>query len=210
MDVDVLRSRVTLSYVSRLILPTLEPLGSRFCVLGPSGCGKDTAAAFLAMNFAMKYDGPSSLFLCSLLWPEDVPTFYRNRHAFADILYDFGCLIRSIEPRMIPMSVAAQSNIIVGLRGWPDIDAAMHHGIVEHIIWINSVGLSKPDPTLEIDYDSLWRYYPDQTYVVNNIAGRKGKFFNDLADIVDMLGVERWLNMSPNFEKYGVRYLDVR
>lgn len=189
---DLLQSRINHAYCEEFIkrdLPRDVP-PKALMILGHGRSGKDTAADYLKLCHRYEFSGTSSKILCKYIYPEGPEHLYVIRHTYKQQLFDFGNVIRDVEPRFIPwMSLQGGSQLLVGLRAKLDIAAALKT-CVHGVVWMNSA--VPVDPTM--DYDLQWlvdacsRYGNVPLYMLNNIkdtTANKGLLY--LYSQIDML-----------------------
>lgn len=127
----------------------------RIALCGPSRCGKDTAAAWLAANTPLRMGRSTSEVIATLAAGAlglTVEAAFARRHEDRSLWYEFGKGLRAEDPAFLVRTVLAEgSDIVVGVRDREEIVTARREGLVDLIVWIDR---DVPrDPTLEYNWD---------------------------------------------------------
>lgn len=126
----------------------------RLAVCGPSQCGKDAAAMFLARHFGFRFVGSSSKYLLDIMASDKRDG--RDREQLAALrdtpegrreLYEYGCALRRESPGSLVMLAAAENDLLVGFRDRSEIEFMQRYGVVDLTLWVDRP--VAPDATLE-------------------------------------------------------------
>ena len=133
----------------------LAPATSRLPTLGlfgHSGCGKDTAAEYLAAHTPLRFARSLSWHLapfCSRRYGHPVET-YRGpeRHAHAEAMFQEGERLRDETPGILVRSALEHGEIVAGFRDVREVEYAREHDLISLFIYISHRDPAARDPTL--------------------------------------------------------------
>lgn len=205
---ELLLSRMTDEYILKNAAVRRVNLSSkrRIAILGYSRCGKDTIAQYLTRCYGYRFDGPCSLFLCNLIYPENTSELYVTRHQYRQILFDFGNMVRALNPNYVGTNVLECSDIMCGLRSWPDLEAMLSAGHIQEVVWIHRT-LTAPDPTFDFDVNRVIERVPNHFWFLNNVDGNVTYLYDQVDAMMKALGQKREFGkVDCSFKRYGTDY----
>lgn len=149
-----------------------------FC--GPGRCGKDSAAAWLAANYAVKYSGSVSQAILPLVANAvDRPDaeVYAERHEHRDFWFAFCNALREEDPAFLARCTLAQNDVVAGIRASAELEAVVGEGLVDLTAWVSRDVPS--DPTLE--------YYIEDCDIAIDNSGTRIQFYRRLRRLAEAL-----------------------
>lgn len=130
----------------------MEKSKLKILIVGHGRSGKDEAAQFMQEHLGFRYGGSTSWAALPLmaehlgLHPMHA---WEQRHALRQLWRNQCDVFRKQDPcLLIRRALSNDANVITGVRGLPEIDAAIAEGLFTHIVWINRPG-TPVDPTLD-------------------------------------------------------------
>lgn len=136
--------------------PALESSGprpKRIVFVGYGRAGKDEAASFLSNHCGLKYGGSTSWaalpFMAEYLKVHPM-TAWETRHEDGNrMTWKWHCdYLRREDPCFLIRRALQTGDIITGIRGLPEIDAAIQEKLFDHIVWISNLRVPQ-DPTVD-------------------------------------------------------------
>lgn len=128
----------------------------KILIVGHGRSGKDEAAQFMHEHLGFRYGGSTSWAALPLmanhlgLHPMHA---WEQRHNLRQIWRSHLDYLRRGDPCLLMrIALGDDANIITGVRGGPEIDAAISEGLFDHIVWINRPG-TPVDPTVDFGPD---------------------------------------------------------
>lgn len=112
----------------------------KIALCGPSRCGKDTAAEWLAKNTTLRYWDSTSRVIAhhaaaALGMTEEQA--WACRHQYRKVWGDIGDRLRRDDPCKLARTVLANADICAGVRKGTEMRALMAERLVDLAIWID-------------------------------------------------------------------------
>jgi hypothetical protein len=122
------------------------------CILGPGGCGKDTAGIWFNQNTKLDFIGSNSWIMAPFIAKElgqGVEEAYNTRRENRQYWRDWINRIRVKDSAIVAAMAFSQADVAAGFRAIIELEAAKARGMIDLSIWIENPNV-EPDPTLEI------------------------------------------------------------